>query len=776
MAVYNTQVNIAMQVVGDGAKKAGDDLSALEKQTKENEEAFKKMKDEAASAIAVLQGIHTLMESYVAHEKVISELNGALRISGQYSQSYSTDLQNQAEALSRVTTATDTAIIQVQAMLVAFGATKEDMPRMTQAVLDFAAGTGKTAVDAAGELGKAITGQSSLLDGLGMKFDQSAGKGKMLSEAIGLIESKMKGAAQALDQTSGAKVEALDKAWAHFKETLGRLSAEGLRPVIEGLTLLLNKASDLMKEGSQMGEYAKFFIGFVASAGAAVVAINGFKMAWMLASGAAIQEVGALSAVLGNLPHAIPIAITVAVTIQVIRAVKEGVAMKEAFDQEANSKDEGLAAFDKQRQGLQREIQKYLQENPEEKHKVGNWFHEIGQGFEETDDRNSDLLNRKNVLETVRKSLIRNQKRLTSSAKPSSSPAIPDGTPDPFSPWNLDDQTPEPFGPQLPIPMDFPASPTNSVPQAQVIAKKITEDKKLNLQERQQDVDESCAAELLANENAQQSIRAASDKTTEHVEKNNQNQKNSFGFLDKELGEIGKTAQTSFASGLSNAFMAIINGSKSAGQAFSEFAKSFLSQIAQMIMQALILKAIKTMLGMADGGQAVAPAAKGGLFPIAAAATGVMLAASGLQGVDEVNGPTYFPKFNVLAGEAGREVMTVMARPQMGSVDGMPVMLGNVGPEKLAIISQENLSRMVHGGGRATFAASGHISSGAGDNGLSVSRQFSQPDGRIVVELTPHPAYETRIIENSIAGARVAVATDLATDTPIRQQVKGVLS
>jgi hypothetical protein len=776
MAVYNTQVNIAMQVVGDGAKQAVDDLSELEKKTKANEEAFKKMKEQAESALQVLEGIHKLMETYAAHEKVVDQLNGALRIAGEYSQSYSSELQEQAEALSRVTTATDTSILKVQAMLVSLGATREDLPKVTKAVLDFAAGTGKDAVEAAQELGKAMTGQASSLDGLGLKFDKTADKGKNLSQAAEQIETKFKGLAEAANNSAGAKVEDLDKAWEHFKSTLGGLAADGLKPVIEGVTLLLNKTSDLFKEGTQAGEYAKYFTEFVAGVAAATAAINTFKMGWQLATGSAIQEAGALRGVLGSLPQAIPIAITVAATIQVVRAVQEGVAMKKAFDQENNSAEDALGGFDKQRQGLQNEIQKYLQEHPEEKHKVGGWFSILGDNFTDTGDRTANINNRSIALKMVREGLIRNQKRFASASSGSGSPGANEDTTDPFSTWTADLGDTEPLSPELPVPMISNTGSSPAIQQAQETEQKITGIKKENLQIRQQDAEQCCADEKQANQATQTAIAAASDQTTTKVKANNKTQKDSFVDVDGQIKKIGETAENSFASGLSHAFMSIIDGSKSAGEAFKEFAKNFLSQIAEMIMQMLILDALKTILAFGDGGQAASPAAKGGMFPITAAATGVMLAAAGVQGVNDVNGPTYFPKFNVLAGEAGHEVMTVMARPQVGNIDGMPVMLGNVGPEKLAILSQENLTRMVQGSGKATFAAAGYMSNDNGGTGLSVSRQTNQPDGRIVVELTPHPAYESRVIENSVAGARVAIASDLATDTPIRNQVKGVLS
>lgn len=77
----------------------------------------------------------------------------------------------------------------------------------------------------------------------------------------------------------------------------------------------------------------------------------------------------------------------------------------------------------------------------------------------------------------------------------------------------------------------------------------------------------------------------------------------------KKIPEMGQMMQdltegalNSFANGLTNAFMAILDGSKSAGEAFRAFAAQFLMDVSRMIIQALILNAIKSMIGFADGG------------------------------------------------------------------------------------------------------------------------------------------------------------------------------
>ena len=82
----------------------------------------------------------------------------------------------------------------------------------------------------------------------------------------------------------------------------------------------------------------------------------------------------------------------------------------------------------------------------------------------------------------------------------------------------------------------------------------------------------------------------------------------------------------SITNGMESAFMSIIDGSKSAKQAFADFAKQVLAQIAKMIIQMLIFKALSGPLGglFGNGGVATPPtgaryggimqARRGGMF------------------------------------------------------------------------------------------------------------------------------------------------------------------
>ena len=207
--------------------------------------------------------------------------------------------------------------------------------------------------------------------------------------------------------------------------------------------------------------------------------------------------------------------------------------------------------------------------------------------------------------------------------------------------------------------------------------------------------------------------------------------------------QIGEDAAKLFASGFSQAFMDFVSGTKSAGEAFKEFAAAFLREVARMIIQTLILRAISSIFGAAGGGGGGAASISAGTD----AQGGIHFAADGIPGIANISAPTFFPRFNVLAGEAGSEMMTVMARPHRLSIGGIDAVVGNVGPNKVAMTSASDL------------AAAG----GAAGGNLNINVSFS-------------PGVIADITENSVQRARVAVAQDVRDNTTMSRNIRQLVS
>jgi hypothetical protein len=187
------------------------------------------------------------------------------------------------------------------------------------------------------------------------------------------------------------------------------------------------------------------------------------------------------------------------------------------------------------------------------------------------------------------------------------------------------------------------------------------------------------------------------------------------------------SAAQGFAQGLTSAIQSWADGTKKAGDAFKDFARNFLSQVANMIIQTEILSAVKAVAGLASGG--------------------VVYAAGGLSGVFATNGPTYLPRFNVVAGEAGREMLTVLARPRMMNVGGMEAVVGNAGSNRLAVTNADDLARR---------------GSGAG--------------GHVTIEIAHSEEAKARIVNQAIEGAEVRIVQKAPLTGPLRQALKRAVS
>ena len=209
--------------------------------------------------------------------------------------------------------------------------------------------------------------------------------------------------------------------------------------------------------------------------------------------------------------------------------------------------------------------------------------------------------------------------------------------------------------------------------------------------------------------------------------------------LGQGLQQVGRQGVEAFASGISNT---LVSAFRTGRLEFKAFAAEFLGQIAQMIMQMIILATIKRALaGSSLGG--FLGFAEGGFAPR-------MAAAGAIAGTQTVNSATYFPQFNTVAGEAGGEVLAVLSRPRFMEIGGLASYVGSVQGQRVAMTNADDLARSAGGRG------------GAG--------------GTIVVEVRGTRDFEARVIDSSIEGAVVRVVNDLHQDGPMSNAVKGLTS
>ena len=152
---------------------------------------------------AVLAVLSSSVRAYEEQEQANIRLQGALRNTGNASAEAFRQLQAQASALQDSTAIADDAIQKVQASLLEFGTTMDEMPRFTQNVLDLAAaGYGLEA--SASAVGAAVAGNFSPLQRmLKVDFTDGSSRAETLAKALGEVEKRFKGLSAASAESLG---------------------------------------------------------------------------------------------------------------------------------------------------------------------------------------------------------------------------------------------------------------------------------------------------------------------------------------------------------------------------------------------------------------------------------------------------------------------------------------------------------------------------------------------------------------------------------------------
>jgi hypothetical protein len=156
----------------------------------------------------------------------INSLNLALANQGNLLPGVSQDLQNYASHLMDVSTFSDDAIEKAMALGASFGMMPDQLKAATQAAADLSAATGKGLDESMTLLGKALAGNVTGLQKLGLHFTEGASGAKKMEEAVAQLEGRYKGAAEAATQTFAGGLEQLKNQTGETQEALGKLFGE----------------------------------------------------------------------------------------------------------------------------------------------------------------------------------------------------------------------------------------------------------------------------------------------------------------------------------------------------------------------------------------------------------------------------------------------------------------------------------------------------------------------------------------------------------------------
>lgn len=192
----------------------------------------------------LVRGIKAAVAASAIQEAQERKLQAALVSTGQFSKELFERLKDQAAGLQAVTDIGDETTIQMQALLLQFGAAPELVTRFAEATADMAKTLGQDYNAAAIVVSKAIAGNVRSLFRYGVEIDQAAFKTRGAITVLEGLESVFGGRSRAEANTFTGALEQMSNAVGDLQETLGDPFREvftvamrsGITPFVEELT------------------------------------------------------------------------------------------------------------------------------------------------------------------------------------------------------------------------------------------------------------------------------------------------------------------------------------------------------------------------------------------------------------------------------------------------------------------------------------------------------------------------------------------------------------
>jgi hypothetical protein len=197
--------------------------------------------------------ISDLTGAYSVQQDAIQKLNVNLQSQGNFSEMVTKRLQRQAAAMQQVTAYGDEEIIQGQAMLASYGATGDQIERMTPIVLNFAAATGQNLASAFDLAGKASVGYTGTLSRYGIIIDENIPKTQKFEAAMAAMAQRGGMAAEEMAKTASGRLKQMTNLWGDLKEKLGEFIATspGAGKVIDSISRQIEKAIGWLDKNSE---------------------------------------------------------------------------------------------------------------------------------------------------------------------------------------------------------------------------------------------------------------------------------------------------------------------------------------------------------------------------------------------------------------------------------------------------------------------------------------------------------------------------------------------
>lgn len=186
---------------------------------------------------ALSSGIKDVVQAFVTQEKAVMSVQAALRQQGGEWNRASKDLADFAGELQKLTIYGDEATMQVMAMGMNMGISRDQIKDATKAAMGLAAAYNMDLGGAMRLLGRAANGSTEMLSRYGIHVDKTKSKQEQFSEAL-RIGAKNFALAEAEADTLGGRITQMGNAWGDLKEYIGEAIAGifGLKNGAHGLT------------------------------------------------------------------------------------------------------------------------------------------------------------------------------------------------------------------------------------------------------------------------------------------------------------------------------------------------------------------------------------------------------------------------------------------------------------------------------------------------------------------------------------------------------------
>ncbi len=693
MANDNTKLQYIVELLTTGdTKKATDELKKLGQAGDAATKGINSTSDSAKQLFAFLGGTTLIMQSvekFLEAERGINALNYALEQTGNNAPGALDAVKGLADALGDDLKVQADDVIKVMTQLIAFGANPKDLKRLTMAVYDLSETMGRDVGRASRQMSQALKGNFEVFTALGIEVDKTKFATEGYNEAFDKMERMISGRGRASVQGVAGDIQALGVTLEDAKQQLGKWEAA----VLTAVAKVSENVADLWTRPELEQSITRQKDAYLVLADAIGRAILEAEKLGKITK----EQAGQMFGRLGGAREILSGGLT---DIGQTTSDEDLCAIKEQRLPQAG----GLLADLRQRLKPRQAGSPAQAEGPSRIESGGLSEMEINQAFDQLDrmdaavvesiNREAELRARQGDLDDKRSLEALENYRNAERTK-----------------QDLVDQT----------------VLTMLDGEAKVIAEmEINHDRRVQMI---QDTKFETEEQYMEAMNAEKLLFAE--------EKRRHAQAQSFsGSMKADMSTLGEQGMRMFSSGLAGA---MVDAFEEGDKAFQKFAANFLKQIAEMILEMIIFNTLKAAgkAYFAGGGQSYSGDVN----------SGAQYANYAADGIQTVSSATYFPKFNTVAGEAGREVLTVLARPSFQRINGVPAQIGYAGGNRLAITSADALANAGGGAG-----------------------------GNITIEVRVSQGSEARIVENSVKQARVQIVQDMSNDTQLSRVTRQKVS